>query len=114
MINFSSLILVNCATLLGGFGSLFLKIGSSRLKEIKFKEIFLNRSLILGLLIYVLSTFLFVPALHGANLSVVYPFVATSYLWAVLFSRIFLNETISRNKIFGLIFIILGVVVVGL
>jgi len=113
VISLFSLALVNFATFLGGIGSLLLKIGSDKF-VFDLKKILLNKPLVFGLLIYVLSTFLFVPALHNANLSVVYPFVSMSYFWAMFFSFVFLKERISLRKIVAVLFIVGGVIIIGL
>jgi len=67
---------------------------------------------ILGFFLYGVSAVLFLFALRQSNLSVLYPVVATSYIWVALFSKFFLHEEFGVFKWFGIFFIILGVFII--
>ena len=107
-----ALILVFLATILGAFGSLFLKKGA--VKKFSFLGLLHNYNLILGFVLYAGSTIPFIAALRFGDLSVVYPFVSLSYIWVIILSKKFLNESINTYKILGICFIVLGVVLIGL
>ena len=47
------------------------------------------------------------------ELSVLYPMVAVSYIWTLIWSRIFFKEPFTRPKIIGLLLIVAGVCCVG-
>jgi drug/metabolite transporter (DMT)-like permease len=49
----------------------------------------------------------------GASVSVAYPIIATSYIWAALLAWRFLGEPISRWSIAGICCIVLGVGLIG-
>ena len=46
-------------------------------------------------------------------MSVLYPLVSLGYIWALLWSVLFLKERLTRNKVFGLLLIVLGIVLIG-
>ena len=115
---FISFVLVLLATIMGAFGSLFLKIGSSSVKSknplLLIRLIFKNKSLFVGFLLYGASTVPFLIALKFSELSIVYPLVSLSYIWVILLSKHFLKEKINKEKLIGIFLIILGVVLIGL
>jgi uncharacterized membrane protein len=104
--------LVIFASLIGAMGPILLKKGSANfsLNPIKLLK---NYTLIGGLVLYGLATILFVPALKGGNLSVLYPLVSLSYVWTCLLSIKMLGEKMSTLKWLGIILIIVGVGFIG-
>jgi len=105
--------LVILANIIGGFGAIFLKKASDKLK-LKLKSVVKNRYLIGGITFYGLSTIIFIPALKGGELSVLYPFVATVYIWVSLLSTKLLNEKMNKFKWLGILLIIVGVSFIGI
>ncbi len=108
-----SIALVLMASFIGAFGALMLKKGSAHLHR-TFKGIFLNYRLILGGMFYGISTVLFIIALKNADLTVLYPLVATTYIWISIFSVRFLGEEMNRWKWLGIGAILIGVTLIGL
>jgi len=105
--------LVLIATTLGSFGPLFLKKASGKL-ELNIISIITNENLIIGLAFYALGTILFIPALKGGELSVLYPLVALVYVWVSLLSMKFLGEKMNKMKWTGVSLILFGVTLIGL
>jgi uncharacterized membrane protein len=105
------LVLVAC--IVGAFGPIFLKKASGKI-SLKLKSIIYNKYLIIGIIFYGLSTILFIPALKGGELSVLYPFVATVYIWVSLLSVKMLNEKMNKFKWLGILLIIIGVIFIGI
>ncbi|MBW2981491.1 EamA family transporter [Candidatus Woesearchaeota archaeon] len=105
--------LVLFANIIGSLGAIFLKKASDKL-SFKLKSIIHNEYLIFGLVMYGLATIFFIPALKGGELSVLYPFVATVYIWVSLLSIKMLGEKMNNFKWIGILFIILGVVFIGI
>ena len=105
--------LVLTATTLGSFGPLFLKKASGRI-TLNIKTIFTNWQLLAGLSFYALGTILFIPALKGGELSVLYPLVALSYVWVSLLSIKFLGEKMTKLKWLGIALILMGISLIGL
>jgi len=104
--------LVLAAQLIGSFGPIYLKRSSKRF-GLSIKGIFLNKDLIIGIAFYAIGTVLFIPALRYGDLSVLYPMVATAYIWVSLLSIKMLGEKMNRNKWLGILVIIIGVMLIG-
>jgi len=105
--------LVVLGTIIGSFGPLLLKVGMDN-RELTIYNILFNVKVISGIIIYLISSFFFVFALKGGQLSVLYPLVSFSYIWVTINSRIFLKEKIGRYKIIGIFFIILGIIIISI
>jgi len=104
--------LVVSATFIGAFGPILLKKASTKSLS-KLSSLMTNHYLFGGVALYAIGTLLFVPALKGGDLSVLYPFVSLGYIWTSFLSIKFLGEKMSRIKWTGIAFIILGVIFIG-
>src|SRR3989338_9450492 len=105
-----ALALVLLCTLFTSTGQLFLKAGV--MKVTGFWTIF-NWGLMLGIFLYATAAGLLIIALKFGELSVLYPAIATSFIWVNLLSMIFLNETIPFFRWIGIALIIFGVSLIG-
>lgn len=105
--------LVILATLIGAFGPILLKKASAK-KLSKLSSLITNYHLFAGAGLYAIGTILFIPALKGGELSVLYPFVALVYIWVSLLSVKFLGEKMNKLKWIGIALIIIGVTFIGL
>ncbi len=111
--------LVVLGTIVGAFGPILFKKGSKTFtldprKILKNPMILLkNYYVIGGCALYGLSSFIFIPALRGGDLSVLYPLVSMSYIWVALLSTRFLGEKMNRTKWLGIALIIAGVTFIG-
>lgn len=105
--------LVVLGSFLGSLGPIYLK-KSSKDFCLNPKKLIKNRNLIIGLIFYGIGTALFIPALRGGELSVLYPLVATTYVWVSLWSVKFLNERMNKYKWLGILIIIIGVTFIGI
>jgi len=70
---------------------------------------YIDWRIILGLFIYGIGAIIFLFAFKGGEVTVLYPIVATSYVWVGLFSWIIFGESLNLLKISGLILIIAGI-----
>jgi drug/metabolite transporter (DMT)-like permease len=73
-----------------------------------------NYNLFGAVALYAIGTALFIPALKGGELSVLYPIVALTYIWVSFLSVKFLGEKMNKLKWLGIALIILGVSFIGL
>lgn len=105
--------LVILATLIGAFGPILLKKASAK-RLSKLSSLMTNYPLFGGVTLYGIGTVLFIPALKGGDLSVLYPFVALAYVWVSFLSVKFLGEKMNRLKWVGIALIIVGVSFIGL
>ena len=101
------------ATMIGAVGSLFLKYGSEHF-VLNLKKLFTNYKLIFGLFLYGISSIMFIIALRGGELTVLYPMTSLAYIWISLLSIKFLKENMNKFKWAGILFIVMGVALIGL
>jgi|SRR3989344_440277 len=100
--------LVLFTTIILSFGQIFLKYASN------FQgPIYLNYFALIGIFLFGLSGLLMLVCLKFGELSLVYPFLATSYVWVALFSMFFFKETVSTMAWIGIFTILVGITLVG-
>ena len=92
------------SSLFTAFGQLFWK-EFNRTGEILY--------IILGFLLYGLGAMVMILSLKFGELSVLYPVMCTSYIFALVNGYVFLGEVIDIKKLIGIGLIILGVVFIG-
>jgi multidrug transporter EmrE-like cation transporter len=107
------MLLVLLASFIGSFGAVFLKAGASRL-HLGLRYLLLNVRLAVGVGLFLLSSYFFVLGVKHGELSVLYPLVALSYIWALLWSRLFFKEPFTRQKFYGLALILAGIAFIGI
>lgn len=105
--------LVLLGTLVGSMGPILLKKASAK-RLSKVKSLATNYHLFIGVSLYALGTIIFIPALKGGELSILYPFVSVTYIWVSLLSMKFLGEKMNKYKWLGISLIILGVTFIGI
>ena len=105
--------LVLFCTLLTSAAQIFYKFGADKL-EINFISLITNYYLIAGLFLYGIGAVLLITALKGGELSVLYPVIATSYIWVSFLSVRFFNDSINIYRWAGIITIIFGISFIGL
>jgi drug/metabolite transporter (DMT)-like permease len=110
---FSSMALVLGASFIGSFAAVSLKSGADRLPPEIWRLLFCWR-IGLGVLLFLLSSVLFVAGLKNGSLTVLYPLVSLGYVWTLIWSRLFFHEPFNRSKLLGLALILLGVFFIGL
>ncbi len=98
------------STLLGAIGQLVFKIGVADVSDFSI----LVPYVILGFVIYAISTLIYFYTLSRTNLSWAYSFGGLSYLFTVIFAAAFLGEVIVPLRWLGVIVIVAGVALIGL
>lgn len=110
------LIVVAC-TLIGAVAQVLIKLGSAHLEHTSLIAtavgIFTVPLLFGGYCLYGIFTVLMVFALRDAELSILSPVIALSYVWVTLASVLVFHETMNLPKACGLAIIVLGVAVLG-
>ncbi len=99
-----------CA-LIGSCGQLFFKMGSGSVGDGLLSWV-TNWRILLGMGLYGLSAVLFIVALKHGELSILYPVIATSYIWVSLLSSRLLGETFSPVQWVGVTMILGGIAIV--
>ncbi|MFC2134813.1 EamA/RhaT family transporter [Bacteroidota bacterium] len=107
---FAILLVVVC-TFLTSFGQYFIKLGTAEISGTLIS--ILNAPLIGGFVLYALGAVLLIIALKYGELSVLYPFIALSFVWVFLLSNFMLHEAIILINWLGLVLIIFGVSFIG-
>ena len=106
-------ILVVIVTLLASVGSTFLKKGAKSFNMNPLRQI-RNHNLIIGVLLDCMAASIFIYALRFGDLAVLFPLTSLSYVWIAFLGKFWLKENISKVHLLGTIFIIAGVILVGL
>lgn len=101
-------LIASCAQLLFKAG-LKEKIGSMR----DMLSILKNRRVVCGLICYVISLVVYLYALSGSPLSVVYPTFASTFVFVALLSSVFLKERVGALRAVGVAVIFLGILTVA-
>src|SRR3989344_5628760 len=105
-------LLVLFTTLLTSSAQILWKIGSESLKP-DLMSVLTNYPLIMGLFLYAIGGGLLIISLRGGEVSVLYPIIATSYIWVSLMSIYFLNEQMNLWRWAGIFVIIAGISFIG-
>lgn len=112
--------LVILGTMINASAPILFKLGSKNftmhpIKLLKHPmRLLKNWRVILGCFLYTVSAFLFIPALRGGELSVLYPVISLNYVWVAFLSILILKERMNFLKWLGIIVIILSVTLIGI
>ena len=117
----NTLALVLVSIFLGVAGQIFLKIGVVKVGEVglehlislKIFSILLEKHIFLGLLLYGISSILWIIALSRAELSYIYPLLGISYVLIAIFSKLIFGEALTFTRIVGILLIVIGVSLVA-
>ncbi len=109
----SSITLVLVGSLIGSVGAIFLKSGAHAISR-RWSSLIFNWRLALGIVIYLVSSVLFVKGMSNGELSVLFPMVSLGYICTLVWSRVFFHEAITRAKLCGVGLILAGIVFLGL
>jgi len=83
-------------------------MGASKL-EFNLFALMSNYNIIIGGILYAIGAALMIIALKGGEVTVVYPIIATSYIWVSLLSNRIFGEELNVYKWIGIGVIILGI-----
>jgi drug/metabolite transporter (DMT)-like permease len=109
----ASIAWVIAGTFFGSFGAVFLKVGAGHLSR-DLKSLFTNWRLALGIGLYLISSVFYVIGVRNGELSVLYPMVSLGSVWTLVWSRLLLEESLTRPKLFAVGMILIGCVFLGL
>ncbi|MBI2662545.1 hypothetical protein HYX11_03740 [Candidatus Woesearchaeota archaeon] len=108
-----AIFLMLLCTLFTSTGQIFWKLG---VKNASFSNLlsFVNVLFIAGCLFYGVGAILMLIAFKSGELSVLYPIIATSYVWVSLASPlIFLTDKMNVLKWIGVIIILISICILG-
>lgn len=96
-------------TLFTSTAQVFYKVGAMKLPAI-----FTNYQLLTGLFLYALGAVIFVVALKFGEVTVLYPIIATSYIWVAILSWLIFSDSINLYKGAGIFIIVVGITIIAL
>ena len=100
------------AVVLAALGPILLKKGADGF-SLRPRKLLKNRNLLGGIFAYGLSTLVYIPALRGGELTVIYPIISLSFVMVAVLSVFLLGERMNWLKWAGIAFIIAGVSLIG-
>lgn len=106
-------LLVFCCTILGAAAQVLMKTGANHMAHPGLAGMIANLPLMGGYCLYGLSTLLLVLALRDAELSLLYPVIALTYVWVTILSFLIFHDEINPWKLLGIVLIVVGVGVLG-
>lgn len=113
MYQYQAILLSLFCAVLAAVGQTFFKMGASEIST-QYADWFLNGTIILGMGIYGTSALLFIVALKFGRLSILYPIIATSYIWVTLLAYYVFGEPITYVNWIGILMIMSGVTLITL
>lgn len=108
MLSFALLLV---GTFLGAVASLFLKRAS---EHANFIMLFKNFNIYVGGALYLIAAILNILVLRTLDYSVVLPLTSITYIWTMVISYFILGEQMTKKKIYGVIFIVLGAICISM
>jgi uncharacterized membrane protein len=114
------IVLILGCVVMASFGQVYLKkgvtdAGGIEINQLLTKKVFsvlFNKDVIIGLTLYVISTFFWFVVLTKGELSFVYPLIALGYIITAFLARLYFNETITFFRWLGIVLILAGAVVI--
>lgn len=100
------MMLVIFASLIGSFGAVFLKLGAEKLRH-GIRNL-ISVQAFAGVALFLVSSFFFALGIKHGELSVLYPMVSLSYVFTMIWSRVFFKEPITTPK-----YVALGLILTG-
>lgn len=94
--------------ILASVASLFLKKSTN--KGLALKILLVNPYIYLGGILYIASALLNLYLLKKLPYSVVVPLGSLTYIWTLVIAHKYLNETITKRKLLGVVLILIGVI----
>lgn len=99
-----------CSVIIASFAQILLK-KSAETGSQSFIKKFLNIKVVSSYILLFISMFINTFVLRHLELKILPCITATSFLWILLFSYLFLGEKPSTNKVIGMLMIMAGVIV---
>jgi drug/metabolite transporter (DMT)-like permease len=109
---YKAILLALFSAFIGSLGQLGFKLGSGSF-ALEPKLLATNYFFLAGISLYAISTIIYMFALRQGHLSVIYPVIATSYIWVTLLSKIILDEPMNIANFAGIALILIGVTIIA-
>jgi drug/metabolite transporter (DMT)-like permease len=103
-----AILLMFICTAFTSAAQVFYKIGAMNLPDI-----ITNYHLIAGLCLYALGAVIFVTALKYGEVTLLYPVIASSYVWVAILSWVIFSDAMGALKVAGIGLIFCGITVIA-
>jgi len=122
MRSMSVLLLVLLCVILGVVGQLSMKKGMNTIGVINLKDIFsarifsilFQKYVLIGMILYVFGSLVWLVALSKEELSFLYPLIAIGYILTAILGKIFFDESLTLWRFFGILLICGGVYLIAI
>ncbi|MBI2107779.1 hypothetical protein HYT54_01515 [Candidatus Woesearchaeota archaeon] len=108
-----AVMMVVFTTFLTASAQIMYKLGVNSLDSFDPVRLITNFYLIAGMVLYMIGGVLMILSFRGGDLSVLYPIIATGFIWVSIMSMIFLGEGMNNLKWLGIFGIVLGIAFIG-
>lgn len=109
-----AVILILFISVINALAQVFLKFGANAIDFSSLYSIIIDYNLWIGIFIYCIAGVGMIFAFRGGEVSLLYPLLASAYIFTLLFSKIFFNEALTSHKLIGVGIIIIGVILLGI
>lgn len=99
-------------TLFSAIGGYYLKKTANNMKGIF--SLITNKTFYIGVILFCLGAVINIYSLRFIPYNIIMPLKSVTYIWTIIIAKAFLNETLNKYKIIGVITIILGVIFICL
>ena len=121
-LNMFAIGLVLICVVFGAFGQVAMKSGMKQMQQINsisvlldsktVMEIFGNAYVIGGLILYMISAFLWLGALSTLDVSFMYPLLSLGYVATAVFAIIYLGEIVTFSRWAGIVLVVIGCILI--
>jgi uncharacterized membrane protein len=114
----NAIIIIVISVIFAALGQVSWKLGMNQAGQLaafnaaSLSSVLLNPYVLLGFLMYGLSTIFWLIALSKKDLSFVYPFISLTYILVLLMSSLVLKESIGINRLVGTLIILAGIIII--
>ncbi|MHC1686990.1 MAG: multidrug resistance protein [Methanothrix sp.] len=115
----NAIVIIIIGVIFAAFGQVSWKLGMNQAGQISsfnvtaLSTVLMNPYVLLGFVMYGLSTIFWLIALSKKDLSFVYPFISLTYIFVLVLSNLVLKESVGLNKIAGMLAITIGLIIIS-
>ena len=115
----NAIVIIIIGIIFAAFGQVSCKLGMNQAGQLAalnlatLSTVLLNPYVLLGFVMYALSTIFWLIALSKKELSFVYPFISLTYIIVLVLSSLVLKESMGVNKLVGTLIIIIGLIIIA-
>jgi uncharacterized membrane protein len=100
------------STWFGALGAFLIKKSLNRFTNIF--SIFKNKLIYLSFILFGFGFLIYLFLLKASDVSYLFPITSLTYVWSTFLSIKFLHEKLNFRKVFGILLIIIGIIVMSL